>query len=115
MLSLLHHLDGTFNLGNPMDCQSAINGTVTVKKEKSLPNSRSFILNQKNASNLKRALNHNNRNGNLDVKNSRLNSSFIVGDINEVKQSTDDRRDDFKTTNLPSPNQFSTITKVLNG
>ena len=34
MLSLLHHLDGTFNLGNPMDCQSAINGTVTVKNKR---------------------------------------------------------------------------------
>lgn len=111
------NLDGTFNLGNPIDCQlSTNNGTATIKKEKSLPNSRSFILNPKTLIKRPNAMG---KNGSLDSKNNRLNSSFIVGDINEVKQSTD--REDVKKINLPnfnqmpSSNQFSTITKVLNG
>lgn len=74
----------------------------------------SFVLSQKNATNVKRVLNS--RNPNLESKNNRLNSSFIVSDpitiLQPSAQSAEDKNLN-STFELPSSShQFSTITKV---
>ena len=79
----------------------------------------SFVLSQKNATNVKRVLNS--RNPSLESKNNRLNSSFIVSDpVTILQPSQQQQAADEKCMNntfeLPSSShQFSTITKVVFG
>lgn len=127
---MLFFADGTFNLGNPMESRMEKNNSNLISQLNNHLNSpslqyngtsahrNSFVLSQKAATNVKRVLNG--RSANLESKNNRLNSSFIVSDpitivppSQQQQQQSSENRNLNSTFELPgSSHQFSTITKV---